>query len=82
MGGASRSSSYTTSQPVGFPLGDKAKREPVETLAERLGRVMDSRAANHSAHVEAYRKHQEWINRPWTWRNYLAAAINRIIGGA
>lgn len=85
MGGRSYSSTRTTVRSAGFPLGDKAKG-PFDDLAERMAetavRQWRARAANHSAHVEAFRKHQEWINRPWTWRNYLAVAINWVFGNA
>lgn len=81
MGGASIPPGHRRS--AGFPLGDKAKG-PYDEIAEMIVKGMNERMkrekANHSAHVEAFRKHLERINRPWTWRNYVAAGINWLCG--
>lgn len=81
MGGASIPPGGRRS--AGFPIGDKAKG-PFDDLASLVVKGMHERMKqeqqNHSAHVEAFRKHLQRINRPWTWRNYLAAAVNWIFG--
>jgi len=81
MGGASRAPSRTKS--VGFPIGDKAKG-PFNDIAEQIVKGLLAQwkreQENHGAHVEAFRKHMEWVNRPWTWKNRLAALINWIFG--
>ena len=74
MGGSSKSS--TTTNIVRGPFDGV---EPSKTSFRKEPSWFDIAIHDHRGHVEKYIKHQRWINRPWTWRNYLAAAINAVI---
>jgi hypothetical protein len=79
MGGASRSSSTTTTEKNPFSGPGGLRRE--------FMRAFDIAAHDQRAHVDLFqrlhkphdghvRAWEQWKARPWTWRNYLAAALN------
>ena len=82
MGG--KSCSRTTSEVVRFEGGighhDGFNRALAFDPEKRVAPQLAAKAADHWSHVARYREYQEFINRPWTWKNRAAWLINKLMG--
>lgn len=81
MGSSSVGRSTTTAEKFNFRRGGEDWRAPENWpkwpwQVDCTGHV-DLFKRLHRPHDGHVIRRQEWINRPWTWRNYVACGLNR-----